>query len=128
MKATPALLAACVAFASSTLHAQGATSKAPARGASPESIYSWCVTRFVGGGQKEVFVSSIANTADTISIRRYVEYRARTGANSSVADDADLSTECGSSRDKADALKKRDLKRAESTNIGYLLKPEIAYY
>jgi hypothetical protein len=124
MKARPTLLAACVVFSSLNAHAQ--SSKAPAK--SPEAIYSWCVTRFDGGGQKEVFVSSIANSADTVSIKRYVEYHARTGANSSISKDADLSTDCGSSRDKADAQKKRDLKRAESTNIGYLLKPEIVYY
>ncbi|HKY52091.1 MAG TPA: hypothetical protein VJP45_12620 [Candidatus Limnocylindria bacterium] len=130
MKTTATLLVASAILSSSLAFAQGGGTKAPAKGssASADTIYSWCVTRFDGGGQKEVFVSSVSKTADTIALRRHVEYRARTGANTSVAADADLRTECGSSRDKADALKKRDLKRAESTNVGYLLKPEIVYY
>lgn len=138
MKAIGALVAACVVIASSATVAQAQTqtkSRASTHDAPPtkpggpaEAIYSYCVTRFEGGGQKEVFVSNLARTADTISLKRYVEYRARTGANSSVAQDANLETECGSSRDESDAKKRRDIQRSEATNLGYLLKPEVVYH
>jgi hypothetical protein len=134
MKAIGALVGACLVFASSAAVAQtrdrASTRDAPPTkaGGPAEAIYSYCVTRFEGGGQKEVFPSSIARTADTISLRRYVEYRATTGANSSVAKDANLTSECGSSRDQAEAKKRRDLERSRATNLGFLLKPEVVYH
>lgn len=126
MKVIAALVVMAAAVASPFCVAQ--TPKAGARQQSADTIYSWCVTRFDAESQHEVFVTTLGVTGDTISMKRFLEYRARTGANSSIQENANLSTECGSSRDKADALKRRDLKKGEATNLGYQLKPEVTYY